>query len=247
MTKQNVRKLAAIWIPAVLVLVTLITAGCKTGPQFSELPGLTGPATAAMGPAATTPVAAPAPAGTGSQGAAIATPAGSAAQDAAREIDTFHVGDILQINFSDLPILVPVMEEKVKEDGSITLLQNQNFTAAGKLRGQLESEIRARYVPQFFKTMTVTVKQQKDTQFYYVQGEVKVPARQVYISRITVLKAIASSGDFTDFARRTAVELTRADGRKFKVNCKKAQKDPRLDLEVLPGDNIRVPRRNPIW
>jgi len=159
-------------------------------------------------------------------------------------MDSIRAGDTLRINFSDLPIVVQSpMEERVRDDGTITLLENQTFTAAGKNRGQLEKEIHERYVPAYYKKMTVSVLPKSETQFYFVDGEVKLPARQVYISRTTVLKAIASAGGFTDFARKGKVTLTRVDGRKFFVDCKKAQTDPRLDLEVFPGDKIWVPRR----
>jgi protein involved in polysaccharide export with SLBB domain len=57
------------------------------------------------------------------------------------------------------------------------------------------------------------------------------------------LQAIASAGDFTDFARKQEVLLTRSDGRKITVNCIKARKNPSLNLEILPGDIIDVPRR----
>ena len=83
---------------------------------------------------------------------------------------------------------LPPFEEKIKEDGTITLLLNQTFKAAGKTRGELEKEIRERYVPRLLQYMTVTVKQQD--RWYYVDGEVKSPNRQIYNSRITVLKAI---------------------------------------------------------
>ncbi len=92
---------------------------------------------------------------------------------------------------------MPPFEEKIKEDGTITLLLNQTFTAAGTTPGDLAKEIRKRYVPDYFKNMTVTVKQQESTRWYYVDGEVKSPNRQIYNSRITVLKAIASAGGFT--------------------------------------------------
>ncbi|MGH7968426.1 MAG: polysaccharide biosynthesis/export family protein, partial [Limisphaerales bacterium] len=88
-----------------------------------------------------------------------------------------------------------------------------------------------------------SVRQQKETQFYSVDGEVRLPARQIYISRTTVLRAIASAGGFTDFAKKTKVKLIRLDGRIFIVNCKKALVQPQLDLEVFPGDKITVPRR----
>jgi protein involved in polysaccharide export with SLBB domain len=154
-----------------------------------------------------------------------------------------HVGDTLTVEFSDMPAAMPSREERIKEDGTITLLEQKAFVAAGKTRGQLEKEIHDWYVPRFYVKMTVSIRQLKDTQFYYVRGEVRVPGRQVYISRITVLKAIGSAGDFTDFARKSEVQLTRADGRKFTINAKKALKNPSLDLEIFPGDTVFVPRR----
>jgi polysaccharide export outer membrane protein len=171
----------------------------------------------------------------------------SSSEESGDTIDTLHAGDVLTIEFTDMAVPVPLREERIKEDGSITLLEGKTFTASGKTRGQLEKEIHDFYVPRFYLKMTVSVRQQKDTQFYYVRGEVRIPNRQVYISRIRLLQAIASCGDFTDFARKRSVQLTRADGQKLTVNCIKATKDPKLNVEILPGDIIFVPRRNPIW
>lgn len=154
--------------------------------------------------------------------------------------ELIRVGDSLTIVFSDLNPLIPAFEERVKDDGTITLIKNQLFTAAGKTRGDLEREIRARYVPDYYQNLTVTIKPLD--RFYTVSGEVKLPGRQPYLGPTSVLRAIASCGDFTDFAKKSKVKLTRANGRSFTVNCKKAIPDPRLDLEVLPGDKIYVPR-----
>ena len=168
--------------------------------------------------------------------------------DESREIDIFHPGDTFLVNFTDLPMPVQPIQDRVKEDGTITLLQNQTFVAAGKTRRQLETEIRARYVPNFFAAMTVQVVPAFQSQFYYVGGEVKAPGQHVYLSRTTMLQAIQAAGDFTDFANRRKVRLTRADGHTFIINCQKARSNPDLDLLVLPNDRIDVyRRRNPLW
>lgn len=206
-----------------MMMAGLWLAGCQSGPQFADVPGLPNQAAAA-------------PAVAGAQPAAPAEPAG---------IDMLRPGDIVVISFSDLPYLQPPLERRIAEDGTINLIENETFTAAKKTPGQLEKEIRERYVPKKFVKMTVSVIVKADTQFYYVGGEVKNSGRQVYISRIKVLGAIKSAGDFTDYANKKKVQLTRTDGRTFKINCKDALKDPTLDLEVFPGDNIHVPRRNP--
>jgi polysaccharide biosynthesis/export protein VpsN len=172
---------------------------------------------------------------------ATSSPVGT--EGSSPELAVLRAGDSLTISFSDLPNATPPSQVKIKEDGSITLLLNQTFTAAGKTRGNLEKEIRECYVPRYFQYMTVTITPETQTLFYYLDGEVKAPARQVYISRITVLKAIASAGGFTEYAKKKAVKLTRLDGRKLTINCIKALDDPRLDLEVYAGDKIYVPRK----
>ncbi len=133
------------------------------------------------------------------------------------------------------------MEDIIKEDGSITLILNQKFQAAGKTIGALQADIRDRYVPQYFKYLTVTIKTQE--RFYSVGGEVRSPNRQAYTGYMTVLRAIDTAGGFTDFSRKTDVEVTRANGEKYVVNCKKAQNHPELDREIFPGDKIFVHRR----
>lgn len=171
--------------------------------------------------------------------------AAAAASNIPDMMEVFRVGDSVTVVFTDLPNIVQPFEVKVKEDGTVTLLLNQTFKFAGKTPGDLEKEIRASYVPHYYKYMTVTVKRERQTLFYYVDGEVKMPARQTYIERTTVLKAIASAGGFTDFAKKKGVKLSRLDGRKLTINCIKAIDDSSLDVEVYPGDKVYVPRK--LW
>lgn len=162
------------------------------------------------------------------------------------EKEVLRVGDTLTVTFTDTPVPIPVFEEKIKEDGTITLLLNQTFTAAGVTPGELAKEIRKRYVPDYYKYMTVTVKQDVNTRWYYVDGEVNSHGtRLIYNSRVTVTGAIAAAGGFNDFANKKKVQLTRVDGRTQIVNCIKARSDSRLDPEVYPGDKIHVPRK--LW
>src|SRR5579859_7315194 len=206
MSMMRVSRRAWRWGAVVgLLMAGFFFAGCKdasTDSRFAQVPSYTG-----------------APAGQ----SGIAANAGTPAQTAKVGSDWIHAGDTLLITFADLniPVQSPV-EERVKEDGTIRLLENQIFTAEGKTHGQLEKEIHDRYVPDYYKKMTVSVRPKTETQFYYVDGEVKLPNRQIYISRTTVLKAIASAGGFTEFARKGDVVLTRVDGHRFIVNCKKA-------------------------
>jgi polysaccharide export outer membrane protein len=221
MSIKNVGKGLGRWAAVCgLVFGVLCLAGCRSqphGPQLAEPPG--GGATTSAGAAVT--------------------------NSSALEPEVLRIGDSLTVSFIDTPNPIPAFQEKIKEDGTITLALNQVFKADGKTRGELEKEIRLFYVPDYFKQLTVTVTPDVSTRWYYVDGEVKAPNRQVYNSRITVLKAIASVGGFTDFANKKKVRLARVDGRTQTVNCVKALDNPSLDLEIYPGDKIHVPRK--IW
>ena len=156
--------------------------------------------------------------------------------------DIFRPGDALTIIFSDTPPpgILP-FEERVKDDGTIRLIHNQDFVAAGRTRGALEKEIHDRYVTNYYLNLTVNIKQQ--ARFYFVDGQVKIPSKQEYVGPTTILRAIASAGGFNEYAKPTAVQLTHENGESKIVNCKKALKNPLLDLPVYPGDRINVPRR----
>jgi protein involved in polysaccharide export with SLBB domain len=151
-------------------------------------------------------------------------------------------GDSLIVSFTDIPNTMAPSEDTIKEDGTITLPYDQKFVAIGKTVGALQAEIRARYVPLYWKYLTVTIK--ISDRFYFVGGEVRSPGRQVYTGKMTVLKAIDTTGGYTDYAAKWRVQLTRANGGKTLIeNCNKAVDKPSLDLEVFPGDRIFVPKR----
>lgn len=136
---------------------------------------------------------------------------------------------------------IPVHEEPIKEDGTITMPLIGKIIAIGKTTGELQNEILTNYVPKYYVRLTVTVKSPTD-RVYYVGGQVSVPGVKQYLGDTTVTKAIQGAGDFNDFANHT-VWLTRGtNGKRIKVNCDKALKDPSQDPPVYPGDQIEVPR-----
>jgi protein involved in polysaccharide export with SLBB domain len=155
--------------------------------------------------------------------------------------DVLRPGDRVKISFSGMPVdqqMLP-QEEQINDSGDIVLPYIGAVKAAGKSVGQLQRDIQAKYVPTYFRNLNVSVNTER---FYFVGGEVKLPGRQPYLTGITVLKAIQSAQDFTDFADRKHVRLTRSNGRTEIVNCKKALENAQLDLPVYPGDTVTVPR-----
>lgn len=168
-------------------------------------------------------------------------PAPPISKDAPAEVARFHVGETVSIIFSGTPDPLDPHEEIIKEDGEITLPLVGSIYAVGKTAGQLQAEIISRYVPKYFVRLTVTVR--PGDLVYYVRGEVKGAGRQLYVGEITVTKAIASAGDFTDFANHSNILLIRANGQRIKVNGDAALQDSSRDPRVYPGDQIVVARR----
>jgi protein involved in polysaccharide export with SLBB domain len=153
---------------------------------------------------------------------------------------TLRVGDSVTVTFYDLATPIQPITDEIKEDGTITLIQNEQFKAAGLTISQLQTAVHDRYVPAYYHYMTVNIV--PANRFYTVSGEVKSEGHQPYPGHMTVLEAIASAGGFTDYARKRKVTVTRAGSNKqITVNCIKALDHPELNIEVFPGDTVHVP------
>lgn len=156
-------------------------------------------------------------------------------------VDKLRVNDVVTIMFSGISSPPPTHEERIREDG--TIQPSHLFPpihAAGKTVLELQRELGTAY-SKYYRNLTVTVR--AEGRFFVVRGEVKSPNRHPYVGQMSVLRAIAAAGDFTDFANRKRVELTRSTGQKIVVDCVRAQRDPSQDLPVYPNDQIYVPRR----
>ena len=209
-----------------LVPIVVVLTGCGTAqyafqdrPSTNDAPAING-----------TPVSVPPSAAAGSQ----TNPVGP---------DTLRTGDRIMVSFSGLPIPMEKHEEQIREDGYINPpFLGRAVKAAGKSIGQLQEELQKLYVPDYFKAATITVRRQDS--YFFVGGEVKSPGQKPYLSEMTVLKAIQTAGDFTDFSKKTKIQVIRANGHKEKpLNYNKAIQNPKLDLPIFPGDQIIVPKR----
>lgn len=158
--------------------------------------------------------------------------------------DSLRKGDLIQVSFSGIPNPPADSEERIKEDGSINLPFVGSVIAEGKTPGQLQKDIQELYVPRYYVRLTVTIKTER--RVFYVDGEVRRPDRFVYEGELTLLQAIAAAQGFTDFAARGRVEIVRNTGERLVIDARKARRDRRLDVPIVPGDTITVPRRNPL-
>jgi polysaccharide biosynthesis/export protein VpsN len=156
----------------------------------------------------------------------------------------FRVGDQVAIMFSGPLEPIQPHEERIKEDGTITLPLVGSVTAAGKSPGELQKEIHDLYVPKYYVPGRLTVTVRSQELVFYVGGEVKNEGPKMYVGETTVTKAIQAAGGFSEYANKKKVKLTRAGAKKpITVNCIDAQKDSSKDPQVFPGDKIDVPRR----
>ena len=160
-----------------------------------------------------------------------------------RSIDLLTVGDMITIVLKDIPNPPDPHIVSIRDDGNVSVPYIGLIAAAGKNVRELETELHSRYVPAYFRRLTVNIL--VDARFITVSGQVRKPGMIPHRGEMTVLEAITAAGDFTDFAKKKRVNLTRANGEIVRVNCIKAQKDPARNLPVYPGDIIEIPRR--LW
>jgi polysaccharide export outer membrane protein len=170
-------------------------------------------------------------------------PASTASSPSATEIEEqvekMQSGDEIVINFTQPGAPDLNFVGSIRDDGTVTLLSNKVFTAAGKTMREFEKEVSKHYGPELFP-ITVT-----DPAPIIILGEVKAPGKRPLSGALTVLKAIESAGGFTERASQRGVKLIRADGRQIIVNCVEARRESQLDVQVYPSDRIIVPGR--LW
>ncbi len=155
--------------------------------------------------------------------------------------DEIRIGDTLSISLLDIPEPLTDKEFVVRNDGLVNLPFIGSINAAGKKFGDFERTVQTNYLERkIFRQVTVVVK--PGIRFYSVGGEVKQPGRMAYSGQTTVLRAIVTCGDFTEFANRRKVEIIRANGQREVMDCRKARSDPKRDRPICPGDAIFVPR-----
>jgi protein involved in polysaccharide export with SLBB domain len=157
--------------------------------------------------------------------------------------DKLQAGDRIKVQLLGTLEEVKIDDQEINAEGNIVLTYLNIVGAAGKSPSQLSQELTEKYRKGYFPNVTVTVT--PVARFFFVGGQVNNNAggRILYAGPIRVLGAIQAAGDFTPFADKRHVQITRVDGTIFKVNCVDAIKHPEKDLWIYPGDRIYVGRR----
>jgi len=170
----------------------------------------------------------------------IDSPATNASRNAEIQ-DVIKVGDTLLITFTNLPSgsTTPTFEQRVGDDGVITLIYGNVFHAAGKKTGDLEQEIRDHFVP-YLTNLTVIVRISSES-FVYVDGEFRNRGRLLWTNGMRLKDAIALAHGFSDFAWR--LTIIHADGTRQRIRLP-ADKIPLDNPKLEAGDVIRCRGRD---
>jgi len=156
--------------------------------------------------------------------------------------DLIREGDFINVTLAGVPQgEAGLFNEKVDENGNISMPHIGAFRAEGLTTAQLKEKIEAMYrLAKIYENPNITVVNQQ-ARFVTITGEVRSPQRIFHAKDLTVLGAIATCGGFTNFADRDSVKVSRGD-QVIKFNAKEAIRDPSKDIAVLPDDKIQVPR-----
>jgi polysaccharide biosynthesis/export protein len=161
--------------------------------------------------------------------------------------ENFVIGndDVLAISVWKEPELTKAIP--VRSDGKISLPLVGEMQAAGRTPLQLEESITEK-LKGFITSPEVTViVQQVNSRKYNVLGEVSKPGSFPLTASTTIMDAIATSGGFKDFAKKTGVYVLRKgpDGRETRLNFNYKDfikgKNSSQNIKLEPNDTIIVP------
>jgi polysaccharide biosynthesis/export protein len=184
-------------------------------------------------------------------GESVVSASSSAQSDAAASSkpndENFIIGndDVLAISVWKEPELTKAVP--VRSDGKISLPLVGEMQAAGRTPLQLEESITAK-LKDFITSPEVTViVQEVKSRKYNVLGEVSKPGSFPLTATTTIMDAIATSGGFKDFAKKTGVYVLRKgpDGRESRLNFNYKDfikgKNTNQNIKLEPNDTIIVP------
>ncbi len=152
----------------------------------------------------------------------------------------FRSGDRVVITLSGIPR--PEERQDVIDDaGKVNLPFVGGIHIEGTTPSEAKRKIEQAYIDGgIYRSINVTIVAQEEE--FFVQGEVRRPGRHPWRSGMTLSRAIGVAGGYTEFARRSNVQLTRKE--KMTVyDMNRIESGQERDPLIEPGDTIVVRRR----
>ena len=149
-------------------------------------------------------------------------------------------GDKVVICLRDIPVPDEIKNE-INGDGTVNLPLIGVVQLEGKTTAEAQNLIQRMYIDgRFYMKISVIVMAEADE--YFVQGEVKKEGPYPLTRDLTLLQAIVTAGGYTDFAKKSKVEIIRGND-VFVYDTYRIEKRQEKDPLVKPGDLINVPRK----
>ena len=151
----------------------------------------------------------------------------------ADEIDDYRISSDDQIsvtvfNETDLS----VNKVRVSGNGAISMPLLGQVAIKGHTIAEAEQQITTLLLQRYLKNpnFTVTITEYRP---FYINGEVKKPGSYPYKKNLTIEKAVALAGGFTERASRTKIDLVSENDKRF-------VKPVGLSDKIKPGDVITI-------
>jgi len=152
--------------------------------------------------------------------------------------------DKVVIALKDIPKNEEI-QEMIDDNGSVELPLIGSVKIEGLTTAEAETVIRQAYIDKnFYKKITVIVVAQEEE--FFIHGEVMRPGKYPITRDLTLTQAIATASGFTEFAKKTNVQINRGGATLF-YNVSRIQQGKEVDPIIKPGDVIIVHRSWGLW
>lgn len=153
------------------------------------------------------------------------------AQDQGLSSYKLGTDDVLSITVFDEPDL-SIKEIRVSSSGTITMPLIGQLIISGLTISEVENKIYSLYLGDYLKKPDISVSILEYRQFY-INGEVNKPGGYSYRDGMTVQRAIALAGGFTERASKRGLKILRENSNGIPI-------DAVMSTNIQPGDVLTV-------
>jgi polysaccharide export outer membrane protein len=148
-------------------------------------------------------------------------------------------GDKISISIRDISTPLDI-KDMLDEDGCVNLPLIGTIKLEGKTSSEAEAFIEKAYITgEYYRKINVILVAQDDE--YFIRGEVEKQGKYPLSTDLTLMKAIAESGGYTEYAKQSDIKLYRGEDI-LTFDAKKIEDRKERDPLIRPGDIIVVQR-----
>jgi len=156
-----------------------------------------------------------------------------------------RAGDVINIRIAGVPMSETQFfsgNYTVDPEGFVNMPYIGNIKAAGLLQHELQELVEKTYKERgIYTNPSIMLNFPGVSRFVNVEGDVRRPSRVGYTPDMTLMSALIAAGGLTDYADLRKIQIVR-DGQSQIHDIRAIRRQPDLDVPVMPGDTIFVPR-----